>query len=81
VTNSNNGIDRERVEEAIDKIRPALQADGGDVELVDIADSGIVKVRLKGACAGCPMAEMTLRGGIERTLKQEIPEVKGVEAV
>ncbi len=69
---------REKVEKAIDKIRPMLQADGGDVELVDIED-GIVKVRLQGACAGCPMSQMTLRNGIERILKEEIPEIKSVE--
>jgi Fe-S cluster biogenesis protein NfuA len=71
---------REKVEATIAKIRPALQADGGDVELVDVVE-GIVKVRLKGACAGCPMSTMTLRNGIERLLKDEIPEVKGVVAV
>ncbi|OQX00109.1 MAG: hypothetical protein BWK74_00570 [Desulfobacteraceae bacterium A6] len=65
------------VEEAINKIRPMLQKDGGDVELVDI-NEGVVKVRLKGACAGCPMSQMTLKNGIERFLKQEIPEVKSV---
>ncbi len=69
-----------KIEEALDKIRPVLQADGGDVKFVDYED-GIVKVELTGACGGCPMAEMTLKAGIERTLKQEIPEVKTVEAV
>jgi Fe-S cluster biogenesis protein NfuA len=69
---------REKVEAALKKIRPMLQADGGDVELVDVAD-GVVKVRLQGACAGCPMSQMTLRNGIERMLKQEIPEVKSVQ--
>ena len=64
--------------ETIDKIRPMLQADGGDVEFVDFVD-GVVKVRLKGACAGCPMSQMTIKNGIERLLKQEIPEVKLVE--
>jgi len=72
---------KEKVEEALNKIRPALQADGGDVELVDVADDGIVQVRLKGACAGCPMSQMTLKAGIESTLKQEIPEVKEVVSV
>lgn len=71
---------REQVEEALKEIRPGLQADGGDVELVDIVD-GVVKVRLKGACAGCPMSQMTLAFGIERVLKERIPEVKKVEAV
>lgn len=68
---------KEKVQNVIDKIRPMLQADGGDVELVDCVD-GVVTVRLKGACAGCPMSQMTLRNGIERALKNEIPEVKSV---
>jgi Fe-S cluster biogenesis protein NfuA len=68
---------KEKVQTVINKIRPMLQADGGDVELVDCVD-GVVTVRLKGACAGCPMSQMTLRNGIERTLKKEIPEVKAV---
>ncbi len=71
---------REQVEKSIQKIRPMLQADGGDVELVDIVD-GIVKLRLQGACAGCPGAQMTLKMGVERQLKQDVPEVKAVEAV
>lgn len=71
---------REKVEEALAKIKPALQADGGDVELVDVED-GVVKVRLTGACAGCPISSMTLKQGIERILKQEIAEVKEVVAV
>jgi len=69
---------KEKIQAVIEKIRPMLQADGGDVELVGVED-GIVKVRLKGACAGCPMSQMTLKNGIERLLKQEIPEVKSVE--
>jgi len=69
---------KEKVEAALERIRPVLQADGGDVELVEIGEDGIVKVRLKGACAGCPMSQMTLKQGIESTLKQEIPEVKEV---
>ncbi|MBW2576175.1 MAG: NifU family protein [Deltaproteobacteria bacterium] len=69
---------KEKIQAVIDKIRPMLQADGGDVELVDVLD-GVVKVRLKGACAGCPMSQMTLKNGIERFLKKEIPEVKSVE--
>ena len=68
----------EKVEAAIDKIRPMLQADGGDVELVDVKD-GIVTVRLQGACAGCPMSQMTLKNGIERLLKEAVPEVVSVE--
>lgn len=70
---------REKVESVLGRIRPALQNDGGDVELIDVSEDGIVKVRLKGACAGCPMSTMTLKNGIERILKQEIPEVKSVE--
>jgi len=69
---------RDKVEAALAKIRPALQADGGDVELVDVTEEGIVKLRLKGSCAGCPMSAMTLKNGIERVLKEEIPEVKEV---
>jgi Fe-S cluster biogenesis protein NfuA len=71
---------REQVEVVLEKIRPGLVADGGDVELVDVND-GTVEVRLTGACDGCPMAAMTLQMGIERVLKQEIPEVKEVVAV
>ena len=69
----------EKVKEALDQIRPMLQADGGDVELVDVQD-GIVTVRLQGACSGCPMSQMTLKNGIERFLKEQIPEIKSVEA-
>ena len=68
---------REKVEEILEMIRPSLVADGGNVELVDVVD-GVVKVKLVGACAGCPMSTMTLKDGIERILKQEIPEVKEV---
>ena len=71
---------RENVEKALQKIRPALQADGGDIELVDVVD-GIVKVRLTGACGGCPMSQMTLKMGVEKVLKQQVPEVKSVETV
>ncbi len=71
---------REKVEAALAKIRPALQADGGDVELVDVSE-GVVKLELKGACAGCPMSTMTLRNGIERLLKEQVPEVKEVVSV
>ncbi len=71
---------REKVKKALAKIRPALQADGGDVELVSVTSDGVVKVKLVGACAGCPMSTMTLALGIERTLKKEVPEVKRVEA-
>ena len=71
---------RDKVTATLDMIRPSLQADGGDVELVDIVD-GVVKVRLQGACHGCPMAAMTLQIGIERILKSRVPEVQGVENV
>lgn len=72
---------RERVEEALNKVRPSLQADGGDVELVDVGEDGVVKVRLQGTCAGCPMSQMTLKMGIEKILKQNVPEVKSVESL
>jgi len=71
---------REKVEQALAKIKPALQADGGDVELVDV-DDGVVKVKLTGACASCPVATVTLKQGIERILKEQIAEVKEVVAV
>lgn len=71
---------KEKIETALSKIRPMLQADGGDVELVDVED-GVVKVRLKGACAGCPMSQMTIKNGVERLLKEQIPEVTSVESV
>jgi len=70
---------REKVEAALERIRPALQADGGDVELIDITD-GVVSVRLTGGCGGCPMSAMTLKHGIERVLQREVPEVKEVVA-
>jgi len=73
-------VETEKIKSVLEKIRPALQADGGDVELVDVTD-GLVKVKLKGACAGCPMSMMTLKSGIEKFLKQQVPEVTGVEAV
>jgi len=72
---------REKVQDALDKVRPSLQADGGDVQLVDVEDSGLVKVKLTGACGGCPMSQMTLKMGIERILKQNVPEVTAVESV
>jgi len=71
---------KEKLEAALAKIRPALQADGGDVELVGV-DNGVVKVKLTGACAGCPVATMTLKQGIERLLKEQVPGVKEVVAV
>jgi len=73
---------REKVEEALEEVRPYLQADGGDVELVDIdAESRVVKVRLKGACGGCPSAQMTLKAGVEKTIRKYAPGIRGVEAV
>lgn len=71
---------KEKVEKVLDKIRPSLVADGGNVELVEVKE-GVIKVRLTGACGGCPMSQMTLKMGIERILKQEIPEVKEVVAI
>ncbi|PIV19045.1 MAG: hypothetical protein COZ15_06680 [Elusimicrobia bacterium CG_4_10_14_3_um_filter_49_12_50_7] len=72
---------KEKVKEALEKIKPSLEAHGGGVELVEVTDDGVVKVKLTGACGGCPMSQMTLSMGIEKTLKEEIPGVKKVEAV
>ena len=72
---------KEKVEAALAKIRPNLQADGGDVDLVEVTAEGIVKLKLKGACGCCPMSQMTLKMGIERLLKQAVPEIKEVVAV
>ena len=72
---------KEKVQAAIDKIRPMLKADGGDVELIDVSEDGVVQVRLQGACSGCPMSRMTLKNGIERIIKEEVPEIKSVESV
>ncbi len=71
---------RDKVEKALDKIRPALRADGGDVELVDVKD-GVATVRLTGACGSCPMSTMTLRMGVERVIKEEVPEITELIAV
>lgn len=71
----------EEVKDVLDTVRPALQADGGDVELVEVTDDGVVRVRLVGACGHCPMSTMTLKMGIERTLKEKIPAVKEVQQV
>ncbi len=71
---------QDKVKEVLDKVRPALQRDGGDVEFIGVTD-GTVKVKLTGACAGCPMSTMTLKNGIERILKEQVPEVKEVVAV
>ena len=70
-----------RVEDAIQEIRPSLQADGGDIELIAVSEDGEVSVQLKGACAGCPMSQMTLTHGVEKHLKEVIPEVKAVVSV
>lgn len=72
---------KEKVQEVINEIRPNLQADGGDIDLIDVTDDGIVKVKLRGACSGCPGAAMTLKMGVERILKQRIPQVTGIENV
>ena len=71
----------EKVQEVIEAIRPLLQQDGGDIELVSVADDGVVSVRLQGACKGCPSAQMTLKMGVERHLKEKVPEVSEVVAV
>ncbi|HID57106.1 TPA: NifU family protein [Candidatus Poribacteria bacterium] len=72
---------KEKVKQALERIRKMLQADGGDIELVDVTDDGIVKVKLKGTCAGCPFSQMTIQMGVERELKRSIPGVKKVVAV
>jgi Fe-S cluster biogenesis protein NfuA len=72
---------KEKVQDALNKVRPQLQADGGDVELVEVTEGGMVKVRLTGACKGCPMSQMTLKMGIEKFLKTQVPEVTVVEAI
>ncbi|MGA2781812.1 MAG: NifU family protein [Smithella sp.] len=72
---------KEKVQKAIDLIRPSLQADGGDVELIDVSVDGIVKVKLTGACHGCPMSQMTLKMGIEKIIKTQVPDIKEVVAV
>jgi Fe-S cluster biogenesis protein NfuA len=69
---------REKIESALNEIRPFLQADGGDLELIDVSSDGIVKVKLTGACGGCPMSDMTLKMGVERQLKKRVAEVKEV---
>jgi Thioredoxin-like proteins and domains len=74
-------VEKEKVQEVIDEIRPNLQADGGDIELVDVTAENVVKVRLRGACSGCPGAAMTLKVGVERILKNRIPQVQRIENV
>jgi len=72
---------REKVENALNLIRPALQADGGNVDLIEVTPEGVVKVRLTGACGGCPMSQMTLKMGVERIIKEKVPQVKEVIAL
>lgn len=74
-------LNADEVKLALEDVRPHLQVDGGDVEFVEVSDDGVVKVRLTGACAGCPMSQMTLKWGVENYLKKKIPEVKSVESV
>ena len=72
---------KQDVEQALDKIRPFLQRDGGDIQLIDVTDDGIVKVQLTGACQGCPMSQMTLKQGVEKALMKEVPGVKEVQSI
>jgi Fe-S cluster biogenesis protein NfuA len=72
---------REKIEDALNRVRPSLQADGGDIELIDVNVNGVVKVRLTGACSGCPMSTMTLKMGVEKILKQYVPEIIKVESI
>lgn len=76
----NSVLDKDKIQAVLDKIRPSIQADGGDVDLIEIKADNTVVVRLKGACGSCPMSTLTLKAGIERILKEEIPEVKEVIA-
>ena len=72
---------KDKIEDALNKVRPSLQADGGDVQFIDVDENGVVKVKLTGACGGCPMSQMTLKMGIEKVLKQNVPEIERVESV
>ena len=74
-------VSKEKVQEVLDKVRPSLQADGGDCELINVREDGVVEVRLQGACGSCPMSTLTLKAGIERVMKEEIPEVTDVVSV
>ena len=74
-------IDKQKVQEVLNKVRPSLQADGGDCELINVREDGVIEVKLQGACGSCPMATLTLKAGIERVLKEEIPEGKEVISV
>jgi Fe-S cluster biogenesis protein NfuA len=80
-TSNESGSLHQRVAAVLERIRPAIQSDGGDMELVEITDSGIVRIRLMGACVGCPSSTITLQMGIERNLKEKVPEVVAVEQV
>lgn len=80
-TTTGNGSVEERVERVLDAIRPSIQSDGGDIELLGISGEGVVRIRLHGACVGCPSSTMTLKYGIENNLREHVPEVSGVEAV
>ena len=71
---------KEKVEKALEKVRPFLQADGGDIQLLDVSEDGIVRVRLTGACGGCPMSQATLKQGVERVIREEVPEIKQLVA-
>lgn len=72
---------KEKIIDVLDKVRPALQADGGDVEFIELTEDNVVKVRMQGACQGCPMSQVTLKQGIEKFMLKEIPEIKAVESV
>ncbi|MDR3125398.1 MAG: NifU family protein [Endomicrobium sp.] len=72
---------KEKVEQALDSVRPSLQADGGNVELVDVSEDGVAKVRLTGACGCCPMSQMTLQHGVTNAIKQSVPEIKEVQSL
>jgi Fe-S cluster biogenesis protein NfuA len=72
---------KEKVQQALDELKPHLEADGGGIELVDVTEDGVVRVRLLGACVGCPMRQMTLTHGVTRFIKKKVPEVKKIEAV
>ncbi|MFQ5680740.1 MAG: NifU family protein [Candidatus Omnitrophota bacterium] len=74
-------IEKERVEKALNKVRPMLAADGGNVELVEVTEDNVVRLKLTGTCGCCPMSQMTLKNGVETMLKQEIPEIKQVDAI
>jgi Fe-S cluster biogenesis protein NfuA len=80
-TSWRNIVIKQQVEQALEKIRPFLQRDGGDIKLIDVTDDGVVKVQLIGACQGCPMSQMTLKQGVEKALMKEVPAVKEVQSI